>query len=86
VRTKKKPPIVAIRGTYSRDIIMQAELHKLSMLQDSEWHASRAAQKAALEIEARIAHGATIEDGGLGFDGHRNMARTREAQKKRGTG
>ena len=80
---KKKPPVVAIRGSHSRDVVTQEELRRLSMLQDTEWHASRAAQKAALAIETRIAHGARVEDGELGFDAHRNMARTKQAQKKR---
>jgi hypothetical protein len=75
---KRRPPVVAIRGTAARDVVTQADLRALSALQSAEFAASRAMQKASLEIEARLAHGALLELGELTFDEERKMARTRE--------
>jgi hypothetical protein len=75
--TRKRPPIVAIRGSHDSDLITQEELAELAVLQDAEWIASRAAQKAALSIETRIAHGAVLEGGPLDFDKQRHMVRSR---------
>jgi hypothetical protein len=77
---------VAIRGQHVRDVVKQEELERLAELQDGVWFAERAVQKFALSLEQRIAHGATVEDGKLGFDAHRSMARTKQAQKKRAAG
>ena len=79
-RPARKPPVVAIRGRAIPDVITQAELHELAELQDAEWLASRVSQKASMDLEARIAHGATIEPGPLTWDKERNMARSRKSR------
>jgi RNA polymerase-interacting CarD/CdnL/TRCF family regulator len=76
----RKPPVVAIRGNAVRDVVTQSDLRALSALQSAEFAASRAMQKASLEIEARLAHGAIIEVGNLVFDDDRKMARTRKVK------
>ena len=83
-RPTRKPPVVASRGRAVPDVITQAELHELAELQDAEWLASRVSQKASMDLEARIAHGATIEPGPLTWDRERNMARSRKSRGKVG--
>jgi hypothetical protein len=78
--TKRKPPVVAIRGSVDRDMIGQEELCALSDLQATLWRAERMTQKAALEIETRIAHGAQVEGGVMTFDSDLKMARTKRAK------
>lgn len=77
----RKPPrrVVSIKGGHLDDVVTQEQLADLSQLQQAEWIASRLAQKAALEIEARIKEGAVIEHGPLGFDERLRMVRSRKA-------
>ena len=83
-KSVRKPPVVAIRGTTGPDVITQNELRELAALQDAEWLASRVSQKASMDLEARIAHGATIEPGLLMWDAERNMARSQKSRGKVG--
>jgi hypothetical protein len=48
----------------------------LAELQAAEWRLQQAVARKAMEIDTRIAHGATVEDGPLVFDGELKMART----------
>jgi hypothetical protein len=75
VEIKRKPPVVAIRGSHRPDLVSQDELRKLAELQAAEWRIGQSLAVMALEVQARIAHGATVEDGPLVFDRDLKMAR-----------
>ena len=81
---KRKPAVTAIRGNVQDDVVTQDDLARLSDFQAAEWMASRAMQKAALGIEARLAHGACIEPGVLEFDAEMKMARSRKGRGQTG--
>ncbi len=48
--------------------VTQADLKRQSALQDAEWTADRVAQRGAEDIDERLAGGAEVKPGKLGFD------------------
>lgn len=82
----KKPPgrVVAIKGSYSPEVISQTELRDAAELQATVWLAEKNAREAVQDIERRVKdHGATIEDGQYYFDRELQMVRS---CKKEGAG
>ena len=83
---ERKPPVRAIAGDFRPDIIRQAELKQLSLLQASEYLATNATRRLAFRLQARIAQGASVEEGALLFDQELGMARGREGKQERRIG
>lgn len=77
----KKPPVVAIRGSYQPDVIAQSDLIHAADLQAAVWLAEKAARECVQRIEERCARGATIEDGEMIFDRDLQMARSRKRKE-----
>lgn len=77
---RRKPParVVGIAGKHSRGLVTQAELRAICDLQEAEWIASRAAQKAILNLEDSLSHGVPEEPGELAFDRELRMVRSRK--------
>ena len=55
---KRKPPVVAIRGTHTEDVVTQRELKKLAEMQAAEWQLNQTVARMIMQVEGRIHHGA----------------------------
>jgi hypothetical protein len=75
---KRKPPVVAIKGSARPDIITQQELVAIGDLQASVWQVERAVHLAVERLRARLFQGASLEDGPLVFDQELKMVRRRK--------
>jgi hypothetical protein len=71
---KRKGPGLAIEITRP-GIITQAEIARVSTLQAAAWQAEKAAQRAAMKLEARLKAGWAVEPGPLHFDSELGMVR-----------
>lgn len=78
---KKKPAarVLSIQGGRLADVVItQEKLRLVASLQEAEWLANRAAQRAVMELEAALFHGAQIEPGPLSFDPDLRMVRSKK--------
>lgn len=76
---KRKPAVVAIKGTAGPDIITQSDLEKISELQAVVWKIDREVHLAVERLRARLFQGARLEEGPLVFDQELKMVRRRMA-------
>jgi hypothetical protein len=75
---KRKPPVVAIKGTVRPDLVTQTDLTEIAELQASVWQVERAVHLAVERLRNRVFQGATVEDGELVFDWELKMVRRRK--------
>lgn len=75
---KRKPIVVAIKGSTKPDVVSQGTLKKIADLQGALWKAERAAHLAVEELRTRLLYGASVEPGPLVFDPELKMVRRRQ--------
>lgn len=80
---QRKKPTTALVSLPSSTITQQ-DLAEISRLQASAWQAHRLAVQATEQLERRIRHGATVEDGLLAWDPELGMVRSRKQPDESG--
>ena len=83
---QKKPmqKIVAIKGSREEDVVHDADLLSVSLLQAASWQAEGTAQRAISQLGARILQGARVESSNWYFDRDLRMVRSRKESKAAG--
>jgi hypothetical protein len=75
---QRKKPTTALVSMPS-STITQEDLAEISRLQAAAWQAHRLAVQATEQLERKIRHGATVEEGQLAWDAELGMVRSRKA-------
>jgi peptide subunit release factor 1 (eRF1) len=80
LKKRRKQKVVGIdQCPATVDVLSDNELERVAELQALAWQAHRSAAAAALELETRIRHGATIESERYWWDPELKMVRSRRA-------
>jgi hypothetical protein len=74
---QRKKPTTALVPLPS-STVTQDDLAEISRLQAAAWQAHRLAVQATDQLERRLRHGATVEDGQLAWDSELGMVRSRK--------
>ena len=79
-KSKRKAPVVALRGSFKDEIVTQDALAELASAQRAEWMVCKRASLLSEAVKHALARGAKIEDGALYFDEKLEMVRSRKRE------